>query len=63
MFFRLLNLKKFVILMGLFMLSSTVAISDTSSDTSEKFSGPSSSGFPTELVIYGLVGSNLLSKD
>jgi hypothetical protein len=59
MFFRILNFKKFVILMGLFMLSSTVAISDTS----EKFSGPSSSGFPTELVIYGLVGSNLLSKD
>jgi len=59
MFFRTLNFKKFVLLMGLFMLSSTVAVSDTS----EEFSGSSSFGFPAELLIYGLVGSNLLSKD
>jgi hypothetical protein len=57
-FARCLNLKEFIILVVLFMFSSTVAISDATQDLSDS----SSYVTTTNLLIYGLVGSNLLSN-
>lgn len=60
MFFpRWLNFKKFILLLALFMFSSVLAVSDTSKGSSES----SSYAITTDLLIYGLVGSNLLNND
>jgi hypothetical protein len=56
---RWLNLKDFVFFAALFVFSSMVAVSDTFDDITDS----SSYGFTTDLVIYGLVGSNILNKD
>ena len=58
-FFKLLRLKKLMLVLGLSMLSSVLAFSDTL----ESHSGESSYSFPTNLVVYGLVGSNILGVD
>jgi hypothetical protein len=56
---RWLNLKDFVFFAALFIFSSMVAFSDTSEDITDS----SSYGFTTDLIIYGLIGSNILNKD
>ena len=57
--FKMLHLNKLALIVGLFLFSSMVAISDTS----EESSGSSSFTFSTDLIVYGLVGSNILSAD
>jgi hypothetical protein len=56
---RWLNLKEFILLAVLFLFSSTVAVSDST----QNFSNPSSYASTTDLLIYGLVGSNLLNNE
>jgi hypothetical protein len=58
-FLKLLRLNKLMLALGLSMLSSVLAFSDTL----ETLSGESSYSFPTNLIAYGLVGSNILSVD
>ena len=55
-FTRWLNLKEFMLLAVLFLFSSTVAVSDSTQDVSNSYSYAST----TDLLIYGLVGSNLI---
>jgi hypothetical protein len=57
--FKTLRLNKLLLIVGLFMFSSMVAISDTSED----LSGASSFSFSTDLIVYGLVGSNILGAN
>lgn len=54
---RWLNLKDLIFFAFLFIFSSMVAFSDTSEDITD-----SSSGFTTDLIIYGLVGSSILNR-
>ncbi len=58
-FSRWLYLKEFVLLAVLFLFSSTVAVSDSTQNA------PNSSSYAstTDLLIYGLVGSNLLNNE
>lgn len=56
---KLLRLINIALVVGLFMLSSVLAVSDSS----ESFSDESSYGFSTNLIVFGLVGSNILSVD
>lgn len=56
---RWLNLKEFFFLLVLLIFSSMVAVSDVSDDKA----GTSSYASTTDLLVYGLVGSSLLSKD
>lgn len=56
---RWLNLKEFFFLLVLLIFSSMVAVSDVSDDKA----GASSYASTTDLLVYGLVGSSLLSKD
>lgn len=56
---RWLNLKEFFFLLVLLIFSSMVAVSDVSDDKV----GTSSYALTTDLLVYGLVGSSLLSKD
>ncbi len=58
-FARWLNLKEFILLAVLFLFSSTVAVSDSTQDVSNSSSYAST----TNLLIYGLVGSNLLDSE
>lgn len=58
-FARWLYLKEFILFSVLLIFSSMVAVSDTF----ENKTNSSSYGFTTDLVVYGLVGSNLLNKD
>jgi hypothetical protein len=58
-FSRWLNLKEFILLAVLFLFSSTVAVSDST----QNFSNSSSYASKTDLLIYGLVGSNLLNNE
>jgi hypothetical protein len=58
-FLKLLRLNKLMLVLGLSMLSSMLAFSDTL----EGLTGESSYIFPTNLVVYGLVGSNILGVD
>ena len=58
-FSRWLNLKEFIMLAVLCLFSSTVAVSDSTQDVSN----PSSYTSTTDLLIYGLVGSNLLNNE
>jgi hypothetical protein len=58
-FARWLNLKEFILLAVLFLFSSTVAVSDSTQDVSNSSSYSST----TDLLIYGLVGSNLLDSE
>jgi hypothetical protein len=58
-FARWLNLKEFILLVALFLFSSTVAVSDSTQDVSNSSSYSST----TDLLIYGLVGSNLLDSE
>jgi hypothetical protein len=58
-FLKLLRLKKLMLVLGLSMLSSVLAFSDTS----ESQPGESFYSFPTNLIVYGLVGSNILGVD
>jgi hypothetical protein len=58
-FARWLNLKEFILLAVLFLFSSTVAVSDSTQDVSNASSYAST----TNLLIYGLVGSNLLDSE
>lgn len=53
-----MNLKKFILTVALFLFSSTVAVSDSVRDLSD-----SSYASTTHLLIYGLVGSSLLSSE
>jgi len=55
-FRRWLNFKKIALLMLLFLSSSMVAVSDQAND----FADSSSYDSPIDILIYGLVGSNLL---
>ena len=56
---RWLDLKGFIFCVLLLLLTSMVAVSDTSKDPRNS----SSNNYTTNLVVYGLVGSNLLNKD
>lgn len=56
-FAKLSNIKEFLLLAVLFLFSSTTAVSDSAQDLSESTSYVST----TDLLIYGLVGSSLLS--
>ncbi len=56
---RWLDLKGFIFCGLLFLVTTMVAESDTSIDPRNS----SSKNYTTNLVIYGLVGSNLLNKD
>jgi len=58
-FFRWLNLKEFILLAVLFLFSSTVAVSDSTQNVHNSSSYAST----TDLLIYGLVGSNLLNNE
>jgi hypothetical protein len=58
-FRRWLNFKKIALLMLLFLSSSMVAVSDQAND----FSDSSSYDSPIDILIYGLVGSNLLRNE
>jgi len=58
-FARWLNLKEFIMLSVLFLFSSTVAVSDST----QVVSNSSSYASTTDLLIYGLVGSNLLNNE
>lgn len=58
-FRRWLNFKKIVLLMLLLLSSSMVAVSDQAND----FSDSSSYDSPIDILIYGLVGSNLLRNE
>jgi hypothetical protein len=55
----MVKLKDFIFFAALFVFSSMVAVSDTFDDITDS----SSYGFTADLVIYGLVGSNILNKD
>jgi len=57
--FKKLRLNKLTLIVGLFLFSSMVAISDTSEDLSD----PYFFSFSTDLIVYGLVGANILSAD
>jgi hypothetical protein len=56
-FAKWLNVKEFLLLAVLFLFSSTVAVSDSAQDLSDSTSYVST----TDLLIYGLVGSSLIS--
>ena len=58
-FSRWLYLKEFVLLAVLFLFSSTVAVSDSTQNVPHSSSYAST----TDLLIYGLVGSNLLNNE
>jgi len=58
-FARWLNLKELILLAVLFLFSSTVAVSDSTQDVSNSSSYAST----TDLLIYGLIGSNLLISE
>ena len=58
-FARWLNLKEFILLSVLFLFSSTVVVSDSTQGVSNSSSYAST----TDLLIYGLVGSNLLNNE
>jgi hypothetical protein len=58
-FLKLLRLNKLMLVLGLSMLSSMLAFSETL----ETLSGESSYSFPGNLIVYGLVGSNILGVD
>mgnify|MGYP000315237990 FL=1 len=58
-FLKLLRLNKLMLVLGLSMLSSMLAFSETL----ETLSGESSYSFPANLIVYGLVGSNILGVD
>ena len=58
-FLKLLRLKKLMLVLGLSMLSSVLAFSDTL----RSHSGESPYSFTTNLIVYGLVGSNILGVD
>jgi phosphate starvation-inducible membrane PsiE len=58
-FTRWLNVKELFLLVILFLFSSTVAVSDSAQDLSDSSSYAST----TDLLIYGLVGSNLLNDE
>jgi hypothetical protein len=58
-FLKLLRLNKLMLVLGLSMLSSMLAFSETL----ETLSGESSYSFSTNLIVYGLVGSNILGVD
>jgi hypothetical protein len=58
-FSRWLKLKELVLFAVLFLVSSMVAVSDSTQDVSNSSSYAST----TDLLIYGLVGSNLLNND
>ena len=56
-FAKWLNVNEFLLLAVLFLFSSTVAVSDSAQDLSDATSYVST----TDLLIYGLVGSSLIS--
>ena len=58
-FSRWLNLKEFILLVVLFLFSSTVAVSDSTQGVSNSSSYAST----TDLLIYGLIGSNLIVSE
>ncbi len=58
-FGRLFNLKKLILLVMLFLFSSTVAVSDSTQGVSNSSSYAST----TDLLIYGLIGSNLIVSE
>ena len=58
-FRRWLNFKKIALLMLLFLSSSMVAVSDQAND----FADSSYYDSPIDILIYGLVGSNLLRNE
>jgi hypothetical protein len=58
-FSRWVNLKEFILLAVFFVFSSTVAISDST----QNLSNSSSYASTTDLLIYGLVGSNLINNE
>lgn len=58
-FSRWLNLKEFILLVALFLFSSTVAVSDSTQDVSNSSSYSST----TDLLIYGLIGSSLIVSE
>ncbi|MDA7794922.1 hypothetical protein N9I89_02360 [Porticoccaceae bacterium] len=58
-FSRWLNLKEFTILAVLFLFSSTVAVSDSTQGVSNSSSYAST----TDLLIFGLIGSNLIVSE
>lgn len=60
-FARWLNLKEFVLLMVLFLFSSTVAVSDSTQDVSNL--SPYSYSSTTDLLIYGVVGASILGSE
>ena len=63
-FRRWLNFKKIALLMLLFLSSSMVAVSDQANYFSDSSSYDSSSyDSPIYILIYGLVGSNLLRNE
>ena len=63
-FRRWLNFKKIALLMLLFLSSSMVAVSDQANHFSDSSSYDSSSyDSPIDILIYGLVGSNLLRNE
>lgn len=56
-FAKWLNVNEFLLLAVLFLFSSTVAVSDSAQDLSDSTYYVST----TDLLIYGLVGSSLIS--
>jgi hypothetical protein len=58
-FGRLFNLKKLILLVMLFLFSSTVAVSDSTQGVSNSSSYAST----TDLLIFGLIGSNLIVSE